>query len=485
MFNMTKDTGSVKPWLLGLTVISLALRLVNLDSGLWIDEISSLVNQYRLPVADVFTNYIGDNQHPLYAVLASVSVSVFGEHAWSIRLPAVLFGVASVPALYLLGAEVSNRREGLLSAALLTFSYHHVWFSQNARGYTALALSAILASFYFVRLLHEPKTRDVWLYGLIAALGCYAHLTMVFVVVGHFLIYLLVQVFPDEQRRGPTGWKHPFAGLVLAGVMTLLLYGPIVGQVVDYFVNSPSPLQDVSTPMWALIEATRSLSIGFGTGLVVVVAAIMALVGVASYLRTNPVALGLFILPIMVTIVGAFLARGTMYPRFFFALIGFSILIGVRGVMVAFGWGARRLFHGNHDDSRSLGVATAVIVFGILMSALSLTRNYQYPKMDFQGARIWVEAQAAPEDRIVTVGAAAWPYRFYYETGWPQLKVVADLYPQLADDGSVWVVYAFGRYLAISLPEVMAAIRRDCVDEKRFHGTLGNGDVIVCRMLQN
>lgn len=482
---MIEDVRTVKPWLLGLTAIALVLRLVNIDSGLWIDEISSLVNQFRLPVADVFTSYIGDNQHPLYAVLASISIATFGEHAWSIRLPAVLFGVASVPALYLLGAEVSNRREGLLSAALLTFSYHHVWFSQNARGYTALALSAILATFYFVRLLREPIKRDVWLYGLMAALGCYAHLTMVFIVVGHFLIYLYLQVFPTEWKHGSAGRKYPFVALFLASVATIMLYGPIIGQVVDYFVNNPSDVQNASTPMWALMETAKSLSLGFGTGLVTAVAAMMAVVGIVSYFRTNPVALGLFVVPIMVTIVGALVARGTMYPRFFFALIGFAILIGVRGGIVTFGWTTRWLFSGDDRESRSAGVATAVIVFGVLISALSLTRNYQYPKMDFQGARTWVVAHAGPEDRIVTVGAVAWPYQYYYEEDWPKLNVVADLYPRLAGDGSVWVIYSLGRYIGKSLPEVMTAIRKDCVDEKRFYGTLGDGDIIVCRMVRN
>ena len=481
---MTGDTGTVKLWLPGLTVIALALRFVYLDSGLWIDEITSLVFQYRLPVTEVFTSYADDNQHPLYAVLASVSISVFGEHAWSIRLPAVLFGAASVPALYLLGAEVSNRREGLLSAALLTFSYHHVWFSQNARGYTAIALSAILCSYYFVRLLREPKTRDAWLYGLIAALGCYAHLTMVFIVVGHFLTYLLVLAFPGEPGRRFTRWKLPFVALVLAALMTLLLYGPIFAEVIDYFLNSPSVLRGVSTPMWAFTEAIRSLSIGFGTGLVVLVAVMMALAGLVSFLRTNPVVSGSFIFPIIVTILGALLARGTMYPRFFFALIGISILIGVRGVMVTFGWGARQLLRGDDRESRSIGIAVVVVVFGILISAVSLTRNYQYPKMDFQGARNWVEANAGPQDRIVMVGVAARPYRIYYEVDWPEVKMAADLHPPLAEDGSVWVVYTFGRYIAKSLPEVMVEIRDGCVGEKRFRGTLGGGDIVVCKMAQ-
>jgi len=469
-------------WLMGLTLAAVVLRLINLDAGLWLDEIYAIVNQFRLPVTELLTTYIGDNQHPLYAILASLSVSTFGEHAWSARLPAVIFGIATVPALYLFGTQVSNRKEGLLAAALLTFSYHHVWFSQNARGYTALALAAILCSFYFVRLLRGGKNSNLWMYGLIAALGTYAHLTMVFVVVGHFMVYLLQLVFPGNTGHRFTHWKLPLLAFITAGTISLLLYGPILGQVIDYFVNKPS-LEGLSTPQWALKEAIRSLSIGFGAGAVVSVGMVMVFVGIGSYLRSNPVALGIFIFPILITILGAFLARGTMYPRFFFALLGMAILIGVRGVMVTVRWSAQKILRGERREMMAERLATAAMIIVILISAASLTRNYQYPKMDFQGAREWVVAHAKPQDRIVSASAAAWVYQKYYGLDWPRMMTASDLInEQNKNSGNLWMVYTFARYIEASAPEVMSAIREHCVDEKRFKGTLGGGDVIVCRM---
>ncbi len=479
---MTRRRENVLPWLIALTAVALVLRLVKLDNGLWLDEIYALVLQYRLPVTELLTFYAGDIQHPLYAMLASACVSVFGEHNWSIRLPAVLFGVASVPALYFLGAEVSSRREGLLAAALLTFSYHHVWFSQNARGYTALALCAILSTLYFVRLLRDPDQRNLWLYAVIAALGCYTHLTMVFVVAGHAMVFLLAQLFPGvQQGRVPNRWM-PFAALVLAAVFTVVLYGPILAQVIDYFVNKPSGLKNLSTPMWALLETVKSLRIGFGTGLVVAAGGIMALVGLVSYLRTSPVVTGLFVMPAFFTILGAAIARGTMYPRFFFALAGFAILIGVRGVIVTFNWLAGLVpgsQPGRHAVSR---VATTAVIIGILVSALSLARNYQYPKMDFTGARHWVESRKSPGDRVVAAGVAAWAYQQYFGLDWPQIESVEDFQRLAPDDASIWVVYTFARYLASSSPGLMAAIDQNCVDGRRFRGTLGGGDILVCRM---
>ena len=81
---------------------------------------------------ELLTTYYGDIQHPLYSVLGHASIAVLGETAAPLRLPAIAFGVASIPLLFLVGRVVATTREALLSAALLTFSYHHVWFSQNA-----------------------------------------------------------------------------------------------------------------------------------------------------------------------------------------------------------------------------------------------------------------------------------------------------------------------------------------------------------------
>jgi hypothetical protein len=59
----------------------------------------------------------------------------------------------------------------------LEVSYHHVWFSQNARGYTGLLFFGLLATWLLVRALRQPTAR-VWLgFGLCLALSMYIHLT--------------------------------------------------------------------------------------------------------------------------------------------------------------------------------------------------------------------------------------------------------------------------------------------------------------------
>ena len=48
-----------------LTLVALMLRLVGSNSGLWIDEIYSLVDFFRVPLGRMVTAFPRDNHHPL------------------------------------------------------------------------------------------------------------------------------------------------------------------------------------------------------------------------------------------------------------------------------------------------------------------------------------------------------------------------------------------------------------------------------------
>jgi hypothetical protein len=155
--NCRSLTGSIWP-VLGLMGLAVVLRLMNLDSGLWFDEVVTLTEFVRLPAAELVRNYADQNQHPLFSLMAHGSVELFGESAWALRLPAALFGVATVGVLY-----------GF--ARLLAVSYHHVWFSQNARGYTMLVFFALLGSWLFLENLHRPRLSLSLGYGAVMALA--------------------------------------------------------------------------------------------------------------------------------------------------------------------------------------------------------------------------------------------------------------------------------------------------------------------------
>jgi mannosyltransferase len=473
--------------IVALTLVALVLRVVGSNSGLWIDEIYSLVDFFRVPLGQMVTAFPRDNHHPLYSALAHLSIVAFGEAPWTIRLPAVLFGTATIPLLYGLGRHVGSRREALLAAALLAVSYHHVWFSQNARGYAMLAFFTIACTWALLRILEGGPRRLAIFYGASAALGAYTHLTMVFIVAGHAAVCAALLVLPAGREAWTRNRSTIVLAFVAAGVGALLLYSPVLLQVQSFFTSRPSTLKGVSTTSWAMLETVRVLALGFGAGNAtlgaVVIAAGGALfaVGVASYARQNTLALALFVAPVAVIFAGAALARGTFYPRFLFALAGFAVLIGVRGVLVAADWVERRLRSRRTGEVRSERLGTAVMACAILLSCASLAKLYRLPKQDFVGAERHIVTSRAASESVAVAGAAITAYRDYLHHDWPQVRTAAEL-NRMRSTNAVWLVYTFPRYLARSAPEVMAIAKQECRDAPEFRGTLGDGDIVVCRL---
>ena len=472
------------PWLIlgAITLVALVLRLVGLNKCLWFDEIYFLVVTVRHPLGEILTVFTGDTQHPLYSVMARLCLVLFGEEPWSLRLPAVLFGVASVPALYLLAAKVTSRAEALVAAAFLAVSYHHIWFSQNARGYTVLAFFAIVSALFLLEGIRSQRMGPFIAYAVAASLGIYTHITMVFLVAAQFLICAGWLIAEWRKGKSPVRWQPALAGFMLAGALAAAMYAPIMTQVLHFFAHHPSSMKAVSTPKWALAETLRGLSLGLGTTGVLLGAAVVVLGGLWSYWKESRLVFALFVLPVVVTALGAVAGRGTMDPRFYFFLIGYGVLILVRGIfhlprVVVYRW------PGQAKGSVKLAGGLAGALAGILLlaSAYSLKKNYEYPKQDFEGALKFIESEKKDNGPVLTAGATVFPYQQYFGKPWQEVKTPAELEEILGRGQPVWLIYTFPRYLEAAAPGVPQVIRKEFTVVRVFHGTLGEGDVVVVR----
>src|SRR6056297_3537134 len=182
-------------WLTGLILLAFALRIPGLDASLWYDAAYTLAHYVRPPLAETLLTYEALNNHVFHTVLAKASVTIFGESAWALRLPAMLFGVASVWALWQLCREVVGPWETRLAALLMAVSYHHVWFSQNARGYTGLLFFGLLATWLLVCMVRRPTWRGWIAYGICLALAMYTHLSAAFFFLAHGVAFMLVYLW--------------------------------------------------------------------------------------------------------------------------------------------------------------------------------------------------------------------------------------------------------------------------------------------------
>jgi 4-amino-4-deoxy-L-arabinose transferase-like glycosyltransferase len=482
---------SWRPWVILsiLTVLALGLRLWRLNSDLWFDELVTLLEFVRPPLGEIVTSFHSQNQHMLYSVLGYASVRAFGESAWALRLPAMLFGVASLWALFLLGRRVVGTLEALLACALMTVSYHHIWFSQNARGYSGLLFFATLATWLWL----EAISRNSWGWWLpyagVSALGLWTHMSMVFVVAAQALVYLVLLIRSTWLSRSKADRSlevgsapKVFLACLLCGSLTLQLYALSLPEFLRTAVREGVATQSEWTnPLWWIREGLRGLQVGWSGGAVVLFGAVMAVAGWLGILWRDGRAAVTMILPGVLG--GAtMLALGhPLWPRFFFFSMGFALLIAVHGAMTV-----PRLLLAPVKALRSREGLTTILALAlsslmILASVLMLPRCYALPKQDFTGARDYVEANRQPGEAVVAVGLAGTAYGRYFASHWLVASTLSELEAVRRNHPKIWLVYTIPVQIRALDPQFWRVIEEEFRIVKVFPGTLGGGEVFVCQ----
>ena len=207
----------------GLTVLAAALRFATL--GVQSYHHDEIVTASRI-LRDGFWHAMdavgfSESAPPLYYALAWLWTQVTGTGEAGLRSVSAMAGVATVPVTYLLGAELSSRRAGIVAAALVAVNPMLVWYSQEARGYALFVLLTAISLLYFMRALDRGRRRDSVAWGIASALALATHYFAGFPIAAEALWLL--------RRRGRKS-AGAFPGLWIAGAAGLLLAPLVVHQ---------------------------------------------------------------------------------------------------------------------------------------------------------------------------------------------------------------------------------------------------------------
>jgi hypothetical protein len=460
-----------------LVAVAAGLRVASLNSGLWIDEIITISESAR-PWTELVTVYSGSNHHPLYTLLMRGAIELVGETPWVARLPACLMGIASVAMLYVLAERLVWRWEALAAAAILATSYHHVWFSQSARGYTIQGFSVLCATYALLRGLEHGRRRDWFLYGTAAVAGIYAHLTMALVVVAHVAVVLI----GAAMRWRPLLTRHVRAFLrtaALVVVVSLALQAFFLPAFLERTEPRRTPgYEEVSRVGWMLSTAWSSVveAVGLPAALGGV---LVALCGVVGLWRRHPLATALLVAPLVAVPLPLVIIARPLYPRFLFFGTGVAALVVARGLgVMADTIVPRRI------GRRGRLVAAATVVGALAVagaSAPGLIRNYRVPKQDYAGAeRFLLEAERRGARNAVTTGLCVYQRYRAGPPDWPCLITAAD-FDALAPCASppTLIAHTLSVHMHRSL---RTRLREHCPRVERFPGTLADGTIDVCEV---
>ena len=167
------------PWLLlfALTMTAALLRAPLLDRPVWFDEACMSDQRIGTTAQWLATLYV-DIHPPLFVSWMHFWNGWFGDGAVTMRAPALLSGLLSVPLIWWVGSRLVGSRAACVAAALLALSPVHVWYCAEARLYAPMVLCT-LAAFGCVDRLTDaayPRRRVLfWLHALNVAVMLSLH----------------------------------------------------------------------------------------------------------------------------------------------------------------------------------------------------------------------------------------------------------------------------------------------------------------------
>jgi mannosyltransferase len=354
----------------------------------------------------------------------------------------------------------SPRVEAALASFILALSYHHVFYSQDARGYTAMLFGGLLATLALIEALEHrsPWAWVVYCGGMLICVGSVAigsvvlagHLLavtflrpnlvfyVVFAITGWLLLHLYFFVIPDilgfifgDYTRPEGGWH--FSGAFVEAILQGLRLGP------------------VSVPILAA-------------------EAILVATGIGSYVRQDRLFAALLLGPELILLLLLASLGVAFEPRFFIYVLPVVIVFTARGTRCVIEMFASRLQFWSYAAAFTCVLAVSIFL---------LRTWWRFPMQDFVGARHYVESRLSDGDAIVAIGMAGAGYRFYY---WPQITVenrVSGLLDVMDRSPRVWLLCTFVPDMDQRRPKLMRFVLDHFLEEGVFPGRVVDGDIHV------
>ncbi|NEP59507.1 MAG: hypothetical protein F6K31_21270 [Symploca sp. SIO2G7] len=351
-----------------ILLVATLLRLWGLaNKPLWVDEIYTAFYSHGKPLSEIPTGIllsvdqywallndpdtpwraaqavtIYSNHPPLFFMAMNGWLQVLGTSVGTLRLFAVVWGVAAVAGMYTLGRCLGGPWVGKLAAVLMAVSPYGIYLSQEARHYSLAVAIAVFALANWISLLQGERSAGRWLSWIgLNALGIYVHYFYGFSLIAQWLVTVGRLLWRDYRRPQLLPWLLAMAG-------TLLLYLPWLSTALTHFYREGGTnWLSQSTPIWQTVLLPWLQSLVAGVFMVIlfpveqvplwvtIVSAMIMLVVFGMLLRqflqgwaAEPqldlwapiVSYGLLVFGVMIAITYGLGKDLTLAPRYFFML---------------------------------------------------------------------------------------------------------------------------------------------------------------------
>ncbi len=214
-------TASLKERILLLFILlaGCLLRFYNISQqSFWLDELHTAIEADPALSWSALGEYLKccDQHPPLFFILEKTLFTIFGSSEFVARSLSAISGMIGIWVVFLLGTKLYTVRLGLVAAALTSFNYFHILYSQEARPYAMAFLFASLSFLYLIHLIKKPTLKNSLLHALFTLLLIGTHYFGLFVFASQIVIAILFWIYEKEEKKKL--FKYLFVSALIIGI---------------------------------------------------------------------------------------------------------------------------------------------------------------------------------------------------------------------------------------------------------------------------
>ncbi len=177
----------------GILALGFILRLYRIvNKELWYDEVLDIL-QSQKSIVEIFQDVKLTPLHYLFVHL----FSLFSSKIEVLRIPGVLFGIASIFVLYAVARKLTNKEASLFAAFLLAISPMAIEFSQQILHYSYFIFFTLVSLYYFLDVIFSQqfRVRSICLFLFFSLCNLATHLSAFIIVSVEVLILVSFILF--------------------------------------------------------------------------------------------------------------------------------------------------------------------------------------------------------------------------------------------------------------------------------------------------
>ncbi|OGN07385.1 MAG: hypothetical protein A3B86_01390 [Candidatus Yanofskybacteria bacterium RIFCSPHIGHO2_02_FULL_38_22b] len=227
-----------------IILIAVFFRFYQLDSsppGLYPDEAMNGNNALTALETGSFKVFYPENngREGLFINLQAISVGLFGNNPWSLRIVSAIIGTLTVIGLYLLAKDLFGRHIGELSSFLLAITFWHVNFSRIGFRAIMLPFILVLGFYFFWRSLKRASLFSFGMAGFFWGLGVYTYIS--YRVAPLILVFVLVAYWLSVKKGFSFTKYKQTKDKTLKGLAVFVIVAIVVAlPILLYFFQNPS-----------------------------------------------------------------------------------------------------------------------------------------------------------------------------------------------------------------------------------------------------